>query len=329
MQSAKRIVKDLAFPVPTHLTAKHINIDAQKMKHLRECIEQEYYSGWRDKAHYSKEVFDREADAVLIGRLGRYRNTYLPWIDAARRLKGLRVLEVGCGTGSSTLALAEQGAFVTAIDIDQPSLNVALARREAYGFAADIRNLNAADMKTLGSFDAIIYNAVLEHMTIAERLQSLGDGWQMLKSGGILVIVETPNRLWWSDSHTSKLPMFHSLPDELAYQYAKFSPRENFREIYRDHTDAESMSHFLRRGRGMSFHETDLCIGTNLHVVSSLYSHLGWREDLRRLRLDKSVGGAIRRIRTDRACKTLLRRIYPDMHEGWHEEYLHLILKKP
>lgn len=329
MQSVKRIAKGLLVPVPGHLTAKHVQIDSKKIAALRSSIADNYYRDWRGKDSYSEATFKRESEAVLIGRLGRYRNTYLPWIDAARRLKGLKILEVGCGTGASTLALAEQGAQVTAIDIDAGALQVAKDRCNTYEVTADIRLLNAAEMVTLGMTDAIMYNACLEHMTVAERLQSLRDGWKMLNPGGLLIIVETPNRLWWSDSHTSRLPMFHSLPDELAYQYTRMSTRENFREIYRDHTNRDSMEHFLRRGRGMSYHETDLAIGPDLHVVSSLNSYQGWRAKLLRLRLDKSVSGTIRRMRTDSACKTLLRRIYPKMHSGWHEEYLHLIIRKP
>ena len=165
-------------------------------------------------------------------------------------------MEIGCGTGSSTVALVEQGAMVTGVDIDGGALIVAKERSNAYGLEAEFRLLNSveiADTFGANAFDFVIFFACLEHMTIAERLISLRDAWGMLPSEGLLVIVDTPNRLWYFDNHTSRLPFFHWLPDELAFQYSRFSSRENFRELYREYNE-NSKEHFLRRGRGMSFH---------------------------------------------------------------------------
>jgi hypothetical protein len=57
--------------------------------------------------------------------------------------------------------------------------------------------------------------------------------------------------------HTSWLPFFQWLPDDLAFKYSRFSPRFNFGGMYGEET-AERMLHFLRRGRGVSFHEFSL-----------------------------------------------------------------------
>ena len=101
-------------------------------------------------------------------------------------------------------------------------------------------------------FDVIIFFASLEHMTISERLLSLKGTWDMLTDEGLLVIVETPNRLWYVDSHTSFLPFFHWLPNELAFAYSKFSSRDGFRDLYNEYNET-SNEHFLRRGRGGKF----------------------------------------------------------------------------
>jgi 2-polyprenyl-3-methyl-5-hydroxy-6-metoxy-1,4-benzoquinol methylase len=71
----------------------------------------------------------RPDDAVdlaehLTGRLHDDRHSVVPWIDAAFSLDGADVLEIGSGTG----ALGEQGARITGIDVDAPSLKVAQAR---------------------------------------------------------------------------------------------------------------------------------------------------------------------------------------------------------
>jgi len=49
----------------------------------------------------------------------------------------------------------------------------------------------------------------------------------------------------------------HTSPDRLAFEYSRFSSRNYFREIYLAHTPEKEL-HFLRRGRGVSFHEFEL-----------------------------------------------------------------------
>lgn len=70
-----------------------------------------------------------------------------------------RVLDLGCGTGGSTLVLAEDtGAHVTAVDIHPPFLATLRARAEARGLADRITTVAAdmADTASLGGgFDLI------------------------------------------------------------------------------------------------------------------------------------------------------------------------------
>jgi S-adenosylmethionine-dependent methyltransferase len=250
-------------------------------------------------------------------RLAHDRARIVPWLDAVRPLRGLRVLEVGSGSGASTIALAEQGALITAIDIDEAALAYARGRCSAHGLSAEFRNLNAAQMRAAlrgQSFDSVIFFASLEHMTLEERLTAIGDAWAMLSAGGLLVVVETPNRLWFDDQHTARLPFYHWLPNELAYRYSKLSAREGFNDLYRTYDEA-SKQHFLRRGRGVSYHEFDLAIGPaeQLDVVSSLRS------------FDRA---AVPVSRLGRRHQKLLTAVRPDLHPGFFEEYLDIIIRK-
>jgi S-adenosylmethionine-dependent methyltransferase len=165
-----------------------------------------------------------------------------------------------------------------------------------------------------GSFDFIIFFACLEHMTVAERVQSLRQARDLLPSGGMMAIIETPNRLWFRDDHTAMLPFFHWLPNELAFAYSRFSERNNFRELYRDYTPSSEF-HFLRRGRGMSFHEIDLAIGpvSEIQIVSSL-SQFG-----KNSRYVTQVGSDY---------KSILCKLFPNIHQGFFDEYLDLIFRK-
>ena len=305
-------------PVPQFLRDNHISIDEARLGQIERSIRENYHTGWRSEANYSAEAYQEDLNSHLNLRLIGDRLTVVPWLAAAQPLRDQRVLEIGCGTGSSTVALAEQGAKVLGVDIDEGALAVARDRCIAYGVTAEFRSLNAdriLEAFVPGSFDTIIYFAALEHMTIAERLKSLGSAWAMLASGGLLVIIETPNRLWYEDGHTALLPFYHWLPNELAFHYSHLSHRGNFKELYREY-DAPSKHHFLRRGRGMSFHELDLAIAPakGLEVVSSLRSY------------DPVSRGPYSRLACD--YKAILERIYPDIHSAFFDEYLDIIIRK-
>jgi 2-polyprenyl-3-methyl-5-hydroxy-6-metoxy-1,4-benzoquinol methylase len=287
------------------------------MQAIKDSLHRHYYTGWRSPTHYTPQGYDTHLQNQLRGRVESDRRMIVPWLDHARPLEGSRILEIGCGTGSSTVTLAEQGAHVLGIDLDPDALLVARDRCDTYRVEAEFLAINAAAIaRTLQDrpFDVIIFFASLEHLTIAERLTALRDAWAMLPGGGLLVIVETPNRLWYYDGHTALLPFFHWLPDELAFHFSRFSPRENFRELYREMTP-EATEHFLRQGRGVSFHEFDLAIRPGLRVVSSLSTFHGLRYKPQRSLFE-------------RRYKTLLRRIYPQVHEGFCEDSLFLIIQK-
>lgn len=228
-----------------------------------EAVLREHYFRSCPEGYLETEVGRNDLQNHVWCRLRQDREIVIPWLEEIRPLKGISVLEIGCGTGSSTVALAERGAEVTAVDLDEPSLVVARERCRAHGVGATFVTANGASLPTSVQsrpFDIVIFYASLEHMTIDERFDSIKTTWEMLPVGGLWSIIETPNRLWYFDFHTSLLPFFLWLPDEVAFAYAKFSDRPRFKEIYRDLTP-EALLHFRRRGRGVSFHELELVLG--------------------------------------------------------------------
>lgn len=314
----KQNLKKFFFPTPRHLSSNQIKLDRDKLCAIEKSIKENYHTGPIVKK-LTINAIEKDLNDHLINRLENDRRLIVPWLDDVGALKNKRVLEIGCGTGSSTVALAEQGAKVTGIDIDEGSLVVAKERSRIYGLDIEIRKLTSIEIINIfdvNAFDIIIFFASLEHMTISERLISLRDMWEMLAPDGLLVIIETPNRLWFFDSHTSNLPFFHWLPDEMAFKYSRFSSRKGFHDLYREY-NADSKLHFLRRGRGMSFHELDIAIGPSekLNVISSLGMFWG-------------VGQKLMKSRLDRKYNSLLKEIYPNIHKGFFDEYLNIIIKK-
>ena len=68
---------------------------------------------------------------IRLLTLGRLELLQAYIVDRLVR-EGMRVLEIGCGTGALTIAMAEKGAQVTAIDIS-PSM-LAEAERRSHQF---------------------------------------------------------------------------------------------------------------------------------------------------------------------------------------------------
>lgn len=252
----------------------------------------------------------------------RDRVRVVPWLDHARAIDGGHLLEIGCGTGSSTVVLAEQGANVTAVDIDTNALTVARERCKIYGLDVSFVRASAADVRQLfrdEQFDFIIFYASLEHLTVEERITAMRDTWNMLKAGDFWAVVETPNRLWYHDDHTSRLPFFMWLPDDLAFQYSRFSPQMGFSEHYRDMTDT-SMLNFLRQGRGVSFHEFELAMAPvkELNIVSDISSFQRRRNVLNWLWQRKHYY----------RYSSFLSKVSPAASHGFNEITLDIIIRK-
>ncbi|HEX4959968.1 MAG TPA: class I SAM-dependent methyltransferase [Thermoanaerobaculia bacterium] len=309
-------------PVPGHLRAGFRAIEQSKLERIAAALRDHYFADCPE-GYLATDWGRDDLDNHILGRLETAREMIVPWLDAARPLQGSAILEIGCGTGCSTVALAEQGAKVTALDADEGSLVVAAERCSACGLDVSFVRANAAQADTLFSdhrFDFIIFYASLEHMTLEERISAMRASWNMLSSGGFWVVIEAPNRLWFYDSHTSLLPFHMWLPDDLAFAYSRFSPRYNYRELYRTPTD-ESKLHFLRRGRGVSYHEFELAMKPlgELRVRSCLTMAAKEKGTLRRVK---------RMFSKEHRYLSLLRKIVPEVHEGFLQDFLYLILEK-
>lgn len=277
--SIKTLVKTLFFKAPKKMKNNHVVLTDIQLEKLKKSLLDNYLDRGNTKKNLSKEEFETAINGQLFERLYYNRNRIAPWLNSIKNLKGLNILEVGCGTGISTLALKEQGANVVGIDVDGGALEVAKDRLKLAGFQdTELYLMNANTIKENfknKSFDFIIYYAVLEHMTIDERISSLKQAWEILPKGAYLSVIETPNRLWYYDSHTAALPFYDWLPNDLAFYYSKFSGRKNFQDTHKKELNTENLLGFSRWGRGASYHEFELSLEplNKLNVVSSLMSY--------------------------------------------------------
>lgn len=318
----KFLRKVLIPPPPHHLRKNFIQASPDKTEEIIKIFKEKYFLSKNVAKPQGTEEIENEIKEHVSDRIEKFRDTIIPWLDSVVVLKGARILEIGCGTGSSTFALAEQGAFVTGLDLIEEHLEIAKKRCEIYGLKAQFIAGNATDVDEIfknEKFDLIIFFAALEHMTIEERIESIRKTWEMLPSGKFWCITGTPNRLWYFDDHTSSLPFFHWLPDNLAFLYSKFSPKKSIAGLYDKMTD-EKMLHFLRRGRGISYHEFECAIGRveHLNIVSSL-ALFTRRNIFRKIKWNFS---------NDSKFEKFLTHAGPKIHRGFYQPYLDLIIQK-
>jgi len=295
---------------------------------LREQLQKTYFPSWYSgvdiNKFYNSEEGRHDLNMHMTWRLETDRYEFIPWIQSVVCLNNSKILEVGCGTGSATLAMGEQGAKVIGLDAHREALAMAELRARAHGVSnVSFIEGNAADLKKLTQnhqFDLVVFFAVLEHMTIEERISALRAAWDVLPNGKHLCITDTPNRLWFYDGHTSRLPFFNWLPDDMAFQYSKFSPRYPFNERFRK-LDTKSMLSFIREGRGLSFHEIDLALGNDhkYKVLSDQASFLSLRNPAKALK---------RLMAGDSKREKLLNSYAPDRHRAFFREFLNFILEK-
>jgi len=116
----------------------------------------------------------------------------------ARRVKmlskhlgaGMRVLELGCGTGYFTRELVRSGADVVAIDVSPELLEIARANCSGSNVRYEIQNASALSYPD-AVFDSVVGSSVLHHLEIEEALREI---YRVLKPAGTIYFTE-PNML--------------------------------------------------------------------------------------------------------------------------------------
>lgn len=141
-------------------------------------------------------------------------------------LRGLDVLEAGCGAGRFTEVLVEAGAQVHAVDLSSAvEANKAnLGERPNYVVAqADLLKLPFPP----ASFDVVICLGVIQHTPNSE--ETIRRLYEMVKPGGRLVIDHYEKRRWWT---RPLLPVYRAvlkrLPEEAAHRATDAAARAFF-----------------------------------------------------------------------------------------------------
>jgi len=155
-----------------------------------------------------RAAWDRAADAYTHGQTtGRdyYRYDFLGPAQAALcgDVSGLRVLDVGCGSGYLAREMARRGAHVTAIDISPRMIALAREMEAAEPLGIGFQAIDAAEIGgafAAGSFDMAAACLALQDM--ADPATALRGVRSVLRPGGRFVAsithpgTDTPFRQW-------------------------------------------------------------------------------------------------------------------------------------
>ena len=109
--------------------------------------------------------------------------------DILQSLKGLKILDTGCGGGLVSEALARMGATVTGIDADAVAIDVAREHARLSGLKIDYRNQTSDTLED--QFDVVLALEIVEHVASVDKF--VDDCVNLCKSDG-LIIFSTLNR---------------------------------------------------------------------------------------------------------------------------------------
>lgn len=139
---------------------------------------------------------------LLTRVLGMHKG-YDQFVAHAELADGLRILEIGCGTGNVTLRAkrAAPGADVVATDPDP--LALARAQRKVAGVRferAYAQQLPFAD----GEFDRVLSSMMLHHLDDDVKGAAAAEMYRVLRPGGIVHIVDIGGPMTASDGFMAR-----------------------------------------------------------------------------------------------------------------------------
>ena len=118
-------------------------------------------------------------------------------LEAAGDLRGLSVLDAGCGDGAFAVAAWEKGARVSGVDASQAMLEAAHTRALGSGARVDLVHASVEELPfPAGTFDVVVMASVL--CTVQDPLRAVSEAARVLRPGGRLVLGELHRYSIWA-----------------------------------------------------------------------------------------------------------------------------------
>ncbi len=141
----------------------------------------------RDEWDAEAERFDLEPDHGMLSPATRA--AWWKVLEASFPVAPARVADLGCGTGTVSVLLAEHGYEVTGVDLSPRMIDIARAKARTAGQVVDFQIGNAAEPELdPGAFDVVFARHVVWAMP--DPTTALRRWASLLAPGGRLVLVE-------------------------------------------------------------------------------------------------------------------------------------------
>ena len=141
--------------------------------------------------HSWAKYYDLVVGVLSLGREKKFRRAALDLVSIE---PGMKILDVGCGTGSLTIAAKQkQGLEGTLVGIDPSSNMIDLAIKKADNAGVEV-DFRVGVMEDLAfdddNFDLVLSSLMMHHLTDDLKEIGLQEIQRVLKPGGMLLIIE-------------------------------------------------------------------------------------------------------------------------------------------
>ncbi len=114
--------------------------------------------------------------------------------EDGRLLNGVRVLDIGCGGGILSEAMARLGAEVTGIDMVNGNIEIARSHARSQSLSIDYRVGTVESLSAeMGTFDVVLNMEVIEHVSDVPLFMQVSSA--LVRPQGIMCVA-TLNRSW-------------------------------------------------------------------------------------------------------------------------------------
>lgn len=139
---------------------------------------------------------------------------------------GMKVLDVGCGTGNFSIKLAQQGCKVVGIDISDEMLDIARNKAEDLGLDIQFYNMDVYQLQFEdGGFDGAFSMAAFEF--IDKPRAALDEMMRVVKEKGQVFIGTISGDSKWGELYKSE-----PIKSNSVFKYACFKTLEDLKQLY-------------------------------------------------------------------------------------------------
>ncbi|MTI66528.1 MAG: class I SAM-dependent methyltransferase [Firmicutes bacterium] len=134
--------------------------------------------------------------------------------------RGMKVLDIGCGTGNFSIKLAKMGCNVIGIDVSEDMLKEAEKKALDEGLNIEFKKMDVYNLDFDEKFDAVFSMAAFEF--IKDTKKALDEMFRVVKNGG-QILVGTINK----DSKWGEFYLSDEIRKISVFKYADFKTLDN------------------------------------------------------------------------------------------------------